>query len=195
MDLQGVFVKIRDVIKFKGFLVEFLEKRRSWENQEPPENRQKSGFFWASPFTMHLVWTLLNTHTHNFIFGELISQLHTHISYTTLIVEEFICVMRVCLCCLFVFSPTISEKGNYITIMLRELVSNYTHITYTTIIVGELIMKSFPLPWYSWPAPASHRNIVLQTVLKIWYPSQNGCIHDPTHVLTHEHMTHPCDDP
>ena len=48
MDLQGVFVKIRDFIKFKGFLVEFLQSRRSWENQKPPENRQKSGLFWAS---------------------------------------------------------------------------------------------------------------------------------------------------
>ena len=32
-------------IKFKGFLVEFLENRRSSENQKPPENRQKSGLF------------------------------------------------------------------------------------------------------------------------------------------------------
>ena len=59
MDLQGVFVKIRDFIKCKGFLVEFLENRRSWENQKPPANRQKSGLFWASPLTMHLVCTLL----------------------------------------------------------------------------------------------------------------------------------------
>ena len=59
MDLQGVFVKSGDFIKFKGFLVEFLENRRSWENQKTPENRQKSGLFWASPFTMHLVLTLL----------------------------------------------------------------------------------------------------------------------------------------
>ena len=58
MYLQGVFVKIGDFIKFKGFLGEFLESRRSWENQKPPENRQKSGLFWASPFTMHLVCTL-----------------------------------------------------------------------------------------------------------------------------------------
>ena len=57
--LQGAFVKIGDFIKFKGFLVEFLESRRSWENQQPPGNRQKSGLFWASPFTMHLVGTLL----------------------------------------------------------------------------------------------------------------------------------------
>ena len=48
-------------IKFKGFLVEFLHSRRSWENQKPPENRQKMGLFWASPFTMHLVCTLLMT--------------------------------------------------------------------------------------------------------------------------------------
>ena len=47
--------KIGDFIKFKGFLAEFLENRRSWENQQP----QKSGLFWASPFTMHLVCTLL----------------------------------------------------------------------------------------------------------------------------------------
>ena len=39
--------------------MEFLENRRSWENQKPPENRQKGGFFRASPFTMHLVCTLL----------------------------------------------------------------------------------------------------------------------------------------
>ena len=39
--------------------MEFLENRRSWENQKPTENRQKSELFWASPFTMHLVWTLL----------------------------------------------------------------------------------------------------------------------------------------
>ena len=29
VDLQGAFVKIGDFIKFKGFLVEFLESRRS----------------------------------------------------------------------------------------------------------------------------------------------------------------------
>ena len=39
--------------------MEFLESRRSWENQKTPENPQNSGLFWASPFTMHLVWTLL----------------------------------------------------------------------------------------------------------------------------------------
>ena len=39
--------------------MEFLESRRSWENQKPPEYRQKSWLFWASPFTMHLVCTLL----------------------------------------------------------------------------------------------------------------------------------------
>ena len=33
MDLQGVFVKIGDFIRFEGFLAEFLENRRSWENQ------------------------------------------------------------------------------------------------------------------------------------------------------------------
>ena len=56
--LQGAFVKIADFTKFKDFLVEFPENRRSWENKKPPENRQKSGLFWASPFTMHLVCTL-----------------------------------------------------------------------------------------------------------------------------------------
>ena len=39
------FVKIGDFIKFKASLVEFLENRRSRENQKPPENRQKSGLF------------------------------------------------------------------------------------------------------------------------------------------------------
>ena len=39
--------------------MEFLQNRRSSENQKPPENCQKSGLFWASAFTMHLVCTLL----------------------------------------------------------------------------------------------------------------------------------------
>ena len=38
-----MFVKIGDFIKLKGFLVEFLQNRRSSENQKPPENYQKSG--------------------------------------------------------------------------------------------------------------------------------------------------------
>ena len=54
-----MFVKIDDFIELKGFLVEFIESRRSSENQKPPENRKKSGLFWASPFTMHPVCTLL----------------------------------------------------------------------------------------------------------------------------------------
>ena len=40
----GVFVKIRDFIKFKGFLVEFLEQA-ILRKSKPPENRQKSGLF------------------------------------------------------------------------------------------------------------------------------------------------------
>ena len=52
----------RGVCKKSGSLLntmDFLENRRSSENQKPPENRQKSGLFQASPFTMHLVCTLL----------------------------------------------------------------------------------------------------------------------------------------
>ena len=45
-------------IKFKGFLVEFMENRRSWENQKPPENRQKWTFlglaFYNAP-SLHTV--------------------------------------------------------------------------------------------------------------------------------------------
>ena len=33
-----------------------------------------------------------------------------------------------------------SERSNYTTIMLGELISDYTHTSYTTIIVGELIV-------------------------------------------------------
>ena len=39
--------------------------------------------------------------------------------------------MSVCL------ASTISQKGNYTTIMLRELISNCTHTSYTTTILGE----------------------------------------------------------
>ena len=55
-------------VQFKGFLLEFWENRRSSENRNNPqkitrkvefsENRQKSGVFWTSPFTMHLVCTV-----------------------------------------------------------------------------------------------------------------------------------------
>ena len=50
-----------DCIKFQGFLVEFLENRRSRENQKSRQNCQKRGLFWAlpPPFTMHLVCTLI----------------------------------------------------------------------------------------------------------------------------------------
>ena len=44
VDLQGVFVKIGDFIKFKGLLVEFLENKRSWENQKPQKIDRKVDF-------------------------------------------------------------------------------------------------------------------------------------------------------
>ena len=56
---KGCSLKSVILLNLKGFLVEFLESRPSWENQRPPENRQKSGLLWASPFTMRLVCTLL----------------------------------------------------------------------------------------------------------------------------------------
>ena len=43
-------VKIRECTKFKGFLVEFLENRRSLEHQRPSQNRQKSGPFLSLAF-------------------------------------------------------------------------------------------------------------------------------------------------
>ena len=81
------------------------------------------------------------THT-TFIVGELLVQLraHTHISYTTLIVEEFVYVMRVYLWCLSVLPLLYYRKANDTTIMVGELISNCTHTSYTTIIVGELIV-------------------------------------------------------
>ena len=42
---RGGFVKIGEFIKFKGCLVESVQNRRSLENQNPPKNCQKSGFF------------------------------------------------------------------------------------------------------------------------------------------------------
>ena len=42
VDLQGVFVKIGDfnLIKFEGFIVEFIENRRARENPRPPPPRK-----------------------------------------------------------------------------------------------------------------------------------------------------------
>ena len=78
-----------------------------------------------------------NHYTHTtFIVGELLSQLrarthtHTHISYTTLIVEEFICVMRVYLCCLVIL-PLLYQKGDLHNNNARGIsISNATHTSY-----------------------------------------------------------------
>ena len=58
-----------------------------------------------------------------FIVGELMSQLHTHQLHNFHLFEEFIYVMRVYLvsACL---ASMISQKGNYTTDMLGELISN-----------------------------------------------------------------------
>ena len=78
------------------------------------------------------------THT-TFIVGELILQLHTHQ------LHSFNCRgINLCNACVSLvsacFASMISQKGNYTTIMLGELISNYTHTSYTSIIVGELIV-------------------------------------------------------
>ena len=49
--LGGIW-KIGDLL-LKGFPLELLENRRAWEHQKLPASRQKSGLFWASPFTVH----------------------------------------------------------------------------------------------------------------------------------------------
>ena len=79
------------------------------------------------------------THT-TFIVGKFISQLHTHISYTALIVEELFCVMRHLSLVSACLASMVSQKGNCTTEMLGELISNCTHTSCTSIIVGELIV-------------------------------------------------------
>ena len=78
------------------------------------------------------------THT-TLIVGELILQLHTHQ------LHSFNCRgINMCNACVSLvsacFASVISQKGNYTTIMLGELISNCTHTSYTSIIVGELII-------------------------------------------------------
>ena len=51
--------KTRDFLEFKGLLVEFLETGAPEKIKKAPEDLQKSRIFWALPFTMHLVCTLL----------------------------------------------------------------------------------------------------------------------------------------
>ena len=59
--LQGVFVKIGDFsLNLKVFLVGIPREQAILRKAKTPENRQKGGLFWASPFTMHLVYTLLS---------------------------------------------------------------------------------------------------------------------------------------
>ena len=74
-----------------------------------------------------------------FIVVELISQLQTHQLHN--------CNCRginLCNACVSLVSAglasMISQKGNYTTVMLEELISNYTHTSYTSLIVGELIV-------------------------------------------------------
>ena len=43
--------------KFKGFSCGVLTEQALLRKSKPPENCHKSGLFWASPFTMHLVCT------------------------------------------------------------------------------------------------------------------------------------------
>ena len=78
------------------------------------------------------------------IVGALFLQLHTHISYITLIVEELFCVM-----CAYFWSLVSaclasmrSQQGNYTTVMLRELISNCTRTSYTSLLGSELCNRS-----------------------------------------------------
>ena len=79
------------------------------------------------------------------IVGELISQLHTYQLHN--FNSRRINMCNVCVCVSLVsvcLASMTSQKGNYTTIMLGKLISNYarthTHTSYTTIIVGELIV-------------------------------------------------------
>ena len=44
VDLQGVFVKIGDITKFKGFVAEFPENKRSWEKKNSRKSPEKWTF-------------------------------------------------------------------------------------------------------------------------------------------------------
>ena len=84
------------------------------------------------------IGTKIITHT-TFIVGKLILQLHTHQ------LHSFNCRgINLCNACVSLvsacFASMISQKGNYTTIMLGALISNYTHTSYTSMIVGELIV-------------------------------------------------------
>ena len=73
------------------------------------------------------------------IVGELISQMHTHE------LRNFLCRgIDLCNACVSLVSvclaSILSQKGNYTTVVLRELISNYTHTGYTSINVGDLIV-------------------------------------------------------
>ena len=79
-----------------------------------------------------------NHYTHNFYCWRInIAITHTHISYTALIVDLCNACASLVSACL---ASMISQKDNYTTKMLRELISNYPHTSYTSIIVGELIV-------------------------------------------------------
>ena len=76
----------------------------------------------------------------NFYCWRINSQLHAHISYKTLIVEELTRVM-----CVYLVSgclvSIISQKGHYTTIMLGVL-SNYTPTGYTLSVLKRNVPKT-----------------------------------------------------
>ena len=90
------------------------------------------------PHTPYTIGAKIITHT-TFIVGNCMLQLHTHQLHN--FNSRGIDLCNACVSPVSVgLASMTSQKGNYTTIMLRELISNYTHTSYTTIIVGELIV-------------------------------------------------------
>ena len=65
VDSQAVLVQICDFIKLKGSHTGLRRKQAEMGRSRPPEQAQKSGLFWASPWMMHSFCTLLMFGVHS----------------------------------------------------------------------------------------------------------------------------------
>ena len=128
-------------LRLRGKDSELMYPRSGFSSQSPKAGQNKAGWsdFRNQQFepdtekTRNTIGAKIITHT-TFIVCELISQIHTYTHQLHNLNCRGINLFNACVslasACL---ASMISQKGNYTTIMLGELVSNCTHTSYTSL--------------------------------------------------------------
>ena len=119
--LQGAFVKIGDFIRFKAFLVEFLESRRSWEKQSPQKIARKVDFL-SLAFTMHLVCTLLIWHK----FKSLCSRNQPHVNLAWQLHKKYLSGIYLPICASHIFT---CDSENYTQMLFVNCLLGKSHLS------------------------------------------------------------------